>query len=143
MRDDDVQKCASLVSALHGKRFPNIESVNLVSVQLIEDNGDDNDINYDKDDDDDANPMSARSAELSIDDVAAEIATARERVQSSIAQEAETLKSERLCAICHHCPKDTVLLPCAHLVVCANCSIGLELCPKCGRRPEAIVKAFI
>jgi len=50
------------------------------------------------------------------------------------------------CIICFEAPKNTVLIPCGHLVLCLKCARGLKLsnklCPVCRSDIESVYRAY-
>ncbi len=49
--------------------------------------------------------------------------------QSSGAQEA--VDEDTLCVVCMETERNTVMVPCGHLVLCEGCSKGITVCPMC------------
>jgi hypothetical protein len=50
---------------------------------------------------------------------------------------------EGTCKICFERPIDMVILPCGHLVVCANCADTVkDLCPLCRQPITSVVKTY-
>ena len=46
-------------------------------------------------------------------------------------KERDAAQSRLQCAVCLGAERDTVLLPCMHMVVCADCVMPLTQCPVC------------
>ena len=46
-------------------------------------------------------------------------------------QEREAAQSRLQCAVCVEAERNTVLLPCSHVVACAGCATRLTQCPVC------------
>ena len=46
-------------------------------------------------------------------------------------EEREAAQSRLQCAVCMEAERDTVLLPCSHVVACAGCATRLTQCPVC------------
>ena len=46
-------------------------------------------------------------------------------------EEREAAQSRLQCAVCMEAERDTVLLPCSHVVACAGCATQLTQCPVC------------
>lgn len=44
---------------------------------------------------------------------------------------------EENCLICYHRPREMVLLPCRHLILCVECAKEVENCPVCRHRIES------
>merc|ERR1719233_1339640 len=68
----------------------------------------------------------------------------------SLEEYEQMLKPKRtgtdMCASCMNNPREIVLLPCRHLVLCEGCSVGEGgkhiTCPKCGEEARETIKAF-
>jgi E3 ubiquitin-protein ligase MUL1 len=46
------------------------------------------------------------------------------------------LSHDKLCVICITNPQEIILIPCGHVCLCVDCSIGYELpCPICRKPP--------
>jgi hypothetical protein len=61
---------------------------------------------------------------------------------TELVEENERLKNEKLCVICLNANKNILLLPCAHLAACFDCSFALKDCPMCRTKIQATVHAF-
>ncbi|PSN44666.1 hypothetical protein C0J52_15743 [Blattella germanica] len=49
-----------------------------------------------------------------------------------------------LCVVCHHFPREVILLPCGHVCICEDCSEGIrEECPVCRAKIERRAAAYI
>ena len=35
------------------------------------------------------------------------------------------------CLVCYNNPRDLVILPCKHIIICAQCLIDMDRCPLC------------
>jgi len=57
-------------------------------------------------------------------------------------EENERLKNERMCVVCLSKEKNILLLPCAHLTSCLECSFNLQNCPLCRSIIQATVKTY-
>jgi hypothetical protein len=57
-------------------------------------------------------------------------------------EENERLKSERLCVVCLTKDKNVLLLPCAHLTTCLECSFSMQNCPLCRSKIQATVRTY-
>ena len=57
-------------------------------------------------------------------------------------EENERLKSERLCVVCLTKDKNVLLLPCAHLTTCLECSFNMQNCPLCRSKIQATVRTY-
>jgi hypothetical protein len=58
-------------------------------------------------------------------------------------KDSERLKQERNCIECKEKPKNIVMLPCAHLLVCSECAVPMKSCPSCGKPIQAQIVAFV
>ena len=71
------------------------------------------------------------------------------REQEQMRQEQEREREARLCVICLDAAKEAVLMPCAHVCVCAGCAAALAarpdggLCPVCRARIASYQRVFV
>jgi len=49
---------------------------------------------------------------------------------------------ENSCKICFENRIDCVIIPCGHISICINCSVGLKLCPMCRQDIVQVIKTF-
>lgn len=61
----------------------------------------------------------------------------------SIQKEKDDEETLRQCVVCMDAPRDILLSPCHHLVVCTNCveNLGTE-CPMCRKRIRKTIRVY-
>jgi hypothetical protein len=64
-------------------------------------------------------------------------------IAQEIAEEAVTQPEGIVCRVCLLTERDTVLLPCFHLVSCTSCRLRLEKCPVCRQSISGSMKVFL
>ncbi len=70
-----------------------------------------------------------------------EIRVCKNRIHT-LESKVNLLQQEAKCKICLHEEKDTVLLPCCHMVSCSGCISQVEICPVCRVKIVGRVKVF-
>ena len=63
--------------------------------------------------------------------------------ESALGAQVEDLRAARACVVCLDADKDTVLRPCRHECVCAQCATSLTRCPVCRATILAREKVFV
>lgn len=83
---------------------------------------------------------SATAAAASIHPPTANASSLQEQVQRLTAENTEM----RTCKVCFDSVIDCILLPCAHLVVCATCAVdpNMKSCPICAKKVQTHTKVF-
>ncbi|XP_053169445.1 baculoviral IAP repeat-containing protein 7 isoform X2 [Hemicordylus capensis] len=61
----------------------------------------------------------------------------------TVEEELQRLRDERMCKVCMDKDVSVVLVPCGHLVVCAECAPNLRRCPICRGVIRDSMKAFL
>ncbi|XP_048339052.1 baculoviral IAP repeat-containing protein 7 isoform X1 [Sphaerodactylus townsendi] len=62
---------------------------------------------------------------------------------SNVEDQLRRLREERICKVCMDKDVSIVLIPCGHLVVCAECAPNLRRCPICRGAIRETVRAFM
>ncbi len=58
--------------------------------------------------------------------------TARDaQIKNSVSKTPEPADNENECIICFDAKSDSYFIPCGHLICCQECSLRVEICPKC------------
>eukprot|EP01116_Phalansterium_solitarium_P019181 TRINITY_DN5287_c0_g1_i1.p1 TRINITY_DN5287_c0_g1~~TRINITY_DN5287_c0_g1_i1.p1 ORF type:complete len:715 (-),score=143.48 TRINITY_DN5287_c0_g1_i1:362-2506(-) len=80
----------------------------------------------------------------SLRDLAARLKDATMKVDKAIELESQKHEEARLCAVCLENEKDTLLLPCSHLVICESCSRrNISLCPVCRKKITKMKRVYL
>lgn len=122
LNEKDAHKCDNIIAALNQKQFPDVNSQNKLIFKKTKAD------EIKKNDNSSSNSFKMDVADDNIDELADQI---------------ETLKKERSCAICFERQKVIMFMPCSHLAACVECSVALVTCPICRKKVEATIRTYI
>lgn len=90
--------------------------------------------------------MQGRDPGMQLDklqDLSTQLRGAWDRVDALILQKREAAEDQKLCVICQVNVKAVVLLPCAHLCLCADCEKqGVTRCPMCRQDVASFLRVY-
>ena len=155
LNEKDAHLCDNIIAELNQKKFPGVDSQNKLIVKKTKA--------------DEISEQTNKSNSLS-KNVAREIASPQNQQEQQqnkklkkndnsssnsfkmdvaddnideLADQIETLKKERSCAICFERQKVIMFMPCSHLAACVECSVALVTCPICRKKVEATIRTYI
>jgi len=77
------------------------------------------------------------------DNIDQDAATGESPKISQLREENNKLKMSSICRICKNAPAETLLLPCRHLVSCADCTSRINHCPLCNANIIGTVRTYL